>query len=155
MDVPEMTFSIEAKMIGKRSPLQAPWQMMLPSTILPGQSSKAQRPFRLRDLIAFIVQNEVHAFHQRRLLRVLGPQEIADAAPGGKIVISGAFDSVSPYPEQKIDEQTALAAALQAFEDGLYFVFLDGIQYGSLEDEVRIEPGSLVTFIRLVALVGG
>ena len=44
---------------------------------------------------------------------------------------------------------------LQAFEDGIYFVFLNEDQKTTLTDTFRITPETKVTFWRLVALAGG
>jgi hypothetical protein len=62
---------------------------------------------------------------------------------------------VSCKPQNEVDDDVAVAVALQAFEDGLYFVFLDGQQQEDLDAEVRLRPDSTLTFIRLVALAGG
>jgi hypothetical protein len=45
--------------------------------------------------------------------------------------------------------------ALQAFEDQLYFVFIDGVQQQHLDQPVRVQSGSRVLFVRLVPLAGG
>jgi hypothetical protein len=55
----------------------------------------------------------------------------------------------------EVDERAAVETALLAFEDGLYFVFVDDAQQESLDGEVRLRPDSRVTFLRLVALAGG
>lgn len=46
-------------------------------------------------------------------------------------------------------------AALEAFEDGLYFVFIDDRQIETLDERVTVGAGSRVRFLRLVALAGG
>jgi hypothetical protein len=45
--------------------------------------------------------------------------------------------------------------ALQAFEDQLYFVFIDGVQQQHLDQPVQVQSGSRVLFVRLVPLAGG
>jgi len=45
--------------------------------------------------------------------------------------------------------------ALQAFEEGLYFVFIDEVQQANLDSEVFLKMDSKVVFLRLTALVGG
>jgi hypothetical protein len=57
--------------------------------------------------------------------------------------------------EQHADPDVAVAAAIQAFEDRLYYVFVDDAQGEQLDQPVRLRPGSSVTFLRLVPLVGG
>ena len=56
---------------------------------------------------------------------------------------------------QVADPQTAVAAAIQAFEDGFYFVFLDGDRQDDLDREVYLSANSRLTFVRFVPLVGG
>ncbi len=57
--------------------------------------------------------------------------------------------------EPDADPSAAVAAALLAFEDGLYYVFVDNEHRTSLDDEIRLRTESRVTFLRLVALAGG
>jgi hypothetical protein len=54
-----------------------------------------------------------------------------------------------------VDEAAAVANALQAFEDGLYYVFVEDAHQTALDEPVRLRDGSRVTFLRLVALAGG
>ena len=56
---------------------------------------------------------------------------------------------------QKVDEQVAVATALQAFEDGLYLVIIDGHEQRELDCEVYLTPESHITFLRLVMIAGG
>jgi len=119
--------------------------------------AEASSPFRLRDLIEHIVRNELYMFRLRQkehhLLHVLSPQAISAAAATGKIAMGGPDELRRNMGE--IDDETAIITALQAFEDGLYFVFLDGRQLFELDAAVELSSTSTVTFIRLVALVGG
>jgi len=57
--------------------------------------------------------------------------------------------------EQSVDNEEAVAIALKAFEDGLYFVFVDEVQQTNLDSEVFLKTNSKVVFLRLTALVGG
>ena len=78
----DATLNIEARIIGKRTPT-APWHIAFPPALLQEQSD-TESLFRLRNLIEYIVREEVRAFRlrqqERLLLRVLSPHEIADAA---------------------------------------------------------------------------
>jgi hypothetical protein len=106
----------------------------------------------LRDLIGRIVVSEVEEFtirqEKRRLTRVMLPQQIEEALVKGKVDLGGGD------LEQKVDVVDAIFTALQAFEDGLYLVVIDGVEQRSLDAEVYIQPGSRITFIRLVFLAG-
>ncbi len=111
-------------------------------------------PLTLRDLIAMIVLEEVEAFRrrqeERRLLRVLTERQIAEGAERGKIDPGGHEER-----QWDVDPHEAVRVALQAFEDQLYFVFIDGVQQQHLDQPVRVQSGSRVLFVRLVPLAGG
>jgi hypothetical protein len=107
----------------------------------------------LRELISRLVLQEVAAFQerqqQRQLLRVLSKEEIAAGAAAGKVEMGGQD------PLKNVDADAAVAAALLAYEDGLYYVFIDDEQQEGLDREVYLKPDSHVLFLRLVALAGG
>lgn len=147
--------TVEAKVVGQRKPVISGWRVPLPA--LPdGDGPDAGGHVRLRDVLAGIVRQEALAFRQRqeerRLARVLSPEAIQQAAVTGKIDMGGAREG---HTESAVGDDAAVAVALQSFEDGLYFVFLDGQQQQDLDAEVRLRPHSTLTFIRLVALAGG
>lgn len=106
----------------------------------------------LRDLITRIVVAEVEAFHrrqqERRLVKVLSPEQIDTAAAAGRIDMGGRDLT------QRVDPEAAIATALDAFEDGLYLVLIDGQEQRALDAQVFVRPDSRVTFIRLVFLAG-
>ncbi|HEX8231187.1 MAG TPA: hypothetical protein VF826_18050 [Chloroflexia bacterium] len=144
------TIMVKAKVVGQSKPPFPDWSVPLPPELW------ASEQMTLRDLITRIVLEEVEAFHhrreERRLTRVLSSAEMAQAAARGKISMS-AQDSTQV--EQRAEPDVAVAAALQAFEDRLYYVFVDDAQGEWLDQPVRLRPGSSVTFLRLVPLVGG
>lgn len=142
------TITIEGKLLGQKKPLFTDWVVALPAEPL-----QPENRMRLRDLIARVVQEEVRAFQQRqeerRLARILTKGEVEQAIVRGKVDM-GERDS-----KQKVDPQAAVETALQAFEDGLYYVFVGGEQVQNLDDEVTVRADTRVTFMRLVALAGG
>jgi hypothetical protein len=114
----------------------------------------AQPPQTARELIAAIVLEQVAAFRERReeseLLQILTPDKIAEGCEAGRIV-SGAQD-----PDPRIpDSARAIEAAMQAFEDGLYFLFLGDVQVETLDAPLRVQSLSDVLFVRLTPLAGG
>lgn len=154
MDEAKATIRVEARMIGKRKAMGDPWHVTLPPAFF--QATATSEPgLRLRDLLEYIVRAEVDAFRQRqeerRLLRVLSPQEINAAASTGKISMGGDLEQAGA----EVDEVEAVRVALQAFEDGIYLAFIDGQPQRNLADPVQLQPASTLLFIRLVALVGG
>lgn len=140
-------FTIEGKQLGSRRPLFPEQSFELPSefSLVAGQIT-------LRQLITQIVRQEVATFRQRQaersLFRVLTETAIAAGARQGKIDPAG-------HETQLVDEEAAVLTALQALEDGLYYVFVDGVQQESLDAPVDMRPHSKLTFIRLMALAGG
>jgi hypothetical protein len=107
----------------------------------------------LQELISRVVLDEVTAFQkrqtERRFVHLLTATEIDLGVERGKVDMGGRDLN------QQVDPQAAVDTALQAFLDGLYFVFVDGEQVLGLDDPVRLDPGSTVSFVRLVALAGG
>lgn len=140
--------TVEGKVIGQKRPIFSDWQVELP----PIQEHNGDH-LKLRDLITSIVMKEVEAFktrrQERKLARVMSRQEIDEDSERGK-VNPGEHDL-----EQFVNIENAITAALQAFEDGLYFVFIDEVQQTSLDSEVALKTNSNVVFVRLTALVGG
>lgn len=133
---------VEAKVTGQRRRIVEPLEIDPP-----------QPPVVLSDLIGSVVAAEVDAFHLRQvdnqMLRVLTPDDIALGVTRGRVT-SGGSDL-----DQVVDVDGATATALEAFRDGLYFVFVDGTQVESLEDPVAVTDESSMMFVRLVPLAGG
>lgn len=76
-------------------------------------------------------------------------RQIEQGAIGGKV------DPGERDLQQEVSVDQAIAVALQAFEDGLYFVFIDDVQQTQLDSEVFLKADSKVMFLRLTALGGG
>jgi hypothetical protein len=139
--------TIDAKAPGRRRPLIPQWQIPLP----PDPTGRAE-PLTLRALISRIVASEVAAFRERQetrnLVRVLSAQEIDEGAARGKVESGGR------QLHQEVNEGQAIGTALQAFEDGLYLVILDGREQRNLDEQIFPGPDSHLTFLRLVMLAG-
>jgi len=139
--------TIEARAVGRRKGLIPQWQIPLP----PAATQRGE-PFTLRALITNVVLGEVAAFEDRqeqnRLVRILTEREIEEGAARGKV------DSGGRTLAQPVEPGQAVGTALQAFEDGLYLVLLDGREQRDLDEQVFPGPDSTVTFLRLVALAG-
>ena len=144
----QATITVKGKVVGQSRPPFADWSIPFPPDLHSSGDS-----ITLRDLITRIVLQEVEAFklrqEERRLTRILSQAQIESAAAAGTIDMGGRD------LEQEADPQKAVGAALLAFEDGLYFVFLDGTQQQGLDQTVFLRPDSQVTFLRLVPLAGG
>ena len=139
---------VETRVVGRKARPLDGWSIPLP----PSSRDDGDGGLTLRDLIARVVRSEVAAFAQRerarRLVRVLSDRDIADGAARGKV------DSGGRPPSGTVDEEVAVAAALQGFEDGLYLVILDGEEQRELDRQVYVSAESRMVFLRLTFLAG-
>jgi hypothetical protein len=139
--------TVEGKVVGGRKALFSDFGVDLPPGF--GESGTT-----LRELIEYVVRHQVKLFrqrqHDRKFIRALTEKQIAQQAVNGKVDSGG-----SDLEPQEVDDDAAVGAALQAFEDGLYFVILDEEQQQHLDAQIYPKPDSKVTFIRLAMLAGG
>lgn len=139
------TLTISTRVVGRRLPAMPDFPVVLPAR-------PARPTLTLRDLLTLLVVREVEAFHERqeerRLAQVLSPAAIAQGTARGKI------DPGERDPGPPVDV-AAVATALQAFEDGFYFVFIDDVQHQSLDETVTVGDDSRLLFVRLTPLAGG
>lgn len=107
----------------------------------------------LRELIALAVREELAAFAERRIeqtfSQALSERRLADSRSSGRFQSGQRRTAPPPSPE------VAVGTAIEAFEDGLFLVLVDGRQETELDAPVLVGPDSSVTFVRLVALAGG
>ena len=140
--------TVSGKVLGRKKPLFADWSIPFPPD-LPGDGSAT-----LRDLITRIVHAAVDAFRkrqsERQLIRALTEREIEQGVEKGKVDMGGHDDL-----KQEVDAEAAVGNALQAFEDGIYLVIVDGEEAKDLDRQIHLQPDSRVTFVRLAMLAGG
>ncbi len=146
---PSGTLTVEGKRFGRGAKALFPnFQMPLPSEWANGAT------ITVRDLIETVVRSEVAAFQTRQearaVLQTLSPAQIAEGVAKGKIDSGG-----DPDARQAVDADESVAVALQAFEDGLYYVLINDDQKANLGDTFPVTADTRVTFLRLVALAGG
>lgn len=144
-----MPLTISARALGSRRPIFADWSIPFHPI---HDGDPGDHGLTLRDLIDRIVRAEVAAYETRRearrLDRVFTKHQIDAQAAAGRVAPEGRETPPAPSPDE------AVAAALVAFEDGLYIVAIDGREVRSLDEQVFITTDSRVTFIRLVFLAG-
>jgi hypothetical protein len=113
----------------------------------------AEEATTLRRVIEQLVTDEVEHYEQRQeqnaLLRVMTQ---ADLAEGHR---SGRYSAGPRAPRHAPPLEQALLRALEAFEDELYLVFVDGRQIRQLDEPLTLRSDSRMQLIRLVALAGG
>ena len=151
-----LTITISGRALGRKKPLFEDFSVPLPPDM---PEDAGGGGLTLRDLIARVVAAEVAAFRKRqerrRLVSVLSPQQIERGVEKGKVDPGGPDPAGEGRAQAAdVDEEDAVATALQAFEDGLYLVILDGIEHRDLDAQVYLKPDSRLTFIRLTFLAG-
>jgi hypothetical protein len=138
---------ISGKALGRKKPLFADFSIPFPPELGDGGAVS------LRDLIERVVRHEVEAFKQRqedrKLVHALTARQIDEGASRGKIDMGGRD------LKQQVDAEEAVGTALEAFEDGLYLVVVDGVEQKNLDHQVFLNPDSRIAFVRLVMLAGG
>ncbi len=140
--------TIDTRVLGRKQPLIPDFSIPLPPELHGGG-----RPTTLRDLIARVVTAEVSAFQERqdrqKFVRALNAEAIEQGVARGKVDMGGRD------LDQQVDPEAAVGTALQAFEDGIYLVVVDGEEQRELDREIYLKPDSRVTFLRLTLLAGG
>lgn len=106
----------------------------------------------LQELLTAVVRQQVTAYNNKtpdkNLLPFLSPAQVDDAAAAGK----AGFGSI--YNEHKADAEKAQATALQAFEDGLFAVFINDQEITDLTEKLSLDDLTIITFVRLTFLAG-
>ena len=78
----------------------------------------------------------------------LTKQQIKDMADAGKIAFG------INYGGREQDVSKAIENALQAFEDGIFKLFVNGRELCSADEVTDLKDGDVLTFIRLTLLAG-
>jgi hypothetical protein len=134
---------VQGKALGRKKPLFDGFSVSPPAT----------GDLTLRSLLGHVVRQEVAAFKnrqaERRLLHTLTAKQIDEGLAKGKI------ESGSSTLDQKVDVDAAIAAVIEAFQDGLFLVILDETELKTLDAPVTLSEESRLTFVRLSLLAGG
>ncbi|MFK7936422.1 MAG: hypothetical protein AB8G22_23105 [Saprospiraceae bacterium] len=139
------TIQLTVKQLGKKRPTLNAVPLTLPHTLSATPT--------LRELIAVIVEQQVTTFNEQRnepnILPFLQPNELMERAATGKVSFGDNYNKTT------VKVQKAIENAWQAYEDGLFLVFIDEQKIELLNDAVSLQSSSQLMFLRLVALVGG
>ena len=142
--------TIQVKQIGRKKPIITK-ELKISSIAIDSK-------IKLKDLIKEIVKIEVNKFQNRlndqkanenNILSYLSPEEIENKARKGKI----AIDYIENKNDVNLDE--AIDTAILAFEDGIYFVFMDNEKIENMDDLIHVKNDSQLMFLRLTMLAGG
>jgi len=108
---------------------------------------------KLRNLITAVVTKQVKEFNEQNdngsILKYLKPTEIEDSAQVGKVGFNHKYNNKTANLEDSIK------VAIQGFMDGVYFVFINEKKIESIDQEITLEQGDQITFLRLTFLSGG
>lgn len=111
-----------------------------------------ETPRTLRELLTVLVTSNVQEFNatqtETNLVSFLTNDEIQQQALTGKVGFG------SKYNDQKSDLETAVKTAIQAFEDGLFRVFINEKEPSDLDARLDLQEGDQLTFIKLTMLAG-
>ncbi|WP_025683838.1 hypothetical protein [Paenibacillus maysiensis] len=136
-----MKLAVTVKSLGKRKPELAKQEMELNPA-----------PETLRELIAATVALNVRRLREKQesvaLIPFLTGQEVQLQSETGKVGFGSIYNDGAP------DVEDAVNTAMQAFEDGLYRVFVRDEEATVLDAPLLLEDGDEIVFIRFTMLAG-
>jgi hypothetical protein len=109
-------------------------------------------PQTLRQLLTGLVTTKVQAFNAE-----ISEDILAGFLTNGEIqqqVHAGKVGFGTKYNEQPTDCYQAVKTAIQAYEDGLFRVFMNEQELPDLDGPLEIREGDQLTFIKLTMLAG-
>ena len=144
-----MKILFEQKKPGRKSP-----------NILPTAIELDCCPKTVGELISSTVRSLVNAFNSRAASATADPdtdnetagmlsdEEISNLAETGRVAFGIVYNGREEEPE------TAVANALQSYDDGLFRIFINGCDAGDACNPVHLSDSDLVTVVRLTLLSG-
>lgn len=106
----------------------------------------------LEGIIKAFVTSNVQDFNAKiesnTILAFLTPSEIQNQSESGKI----GFNNIENTT--KADITKSIENALQAFEDGIFLVFIDDEEVKLLNEKIELNSSSTIVFIRMTFLAG-
>ncbi|MEK3948705.1 hypothetical protein [Paenibacillus sp. FSL H7-0703] len=137
-----MKLFVTVKSLGKRKPALARQEIEL-----------SPAPETLRDLITATVALNVQKLREKQesvaLIPFLTGEEVQAQGEIGKVGFGSIYNDGIP------DIKDAVNTAMQAFEDGLYRVFVCDEETIELDAPLSLKDGNEIVFIRFTMLAGG
>ncbi len=109
-------------------------------------------PRTLRELIEESVKSCIAAYRERAI-GANNPAPLTDEQFAGMREV-GKFAFGVHYNENAVNEEKAVAAAVEAVEDGLVRIFKGNEELCALDGEIEIAEGDTLTFVKLTMLTG-
>jgi len=147
--MPAFTIEIESRTLGSREETPRSTLLeLLEERISVSDLIRRTVEEQVRELLAKqrLDEQKAHPALERQYLTV---QEIAGQAQ------QGAVRFPFTHTKQAPDVQVEVQKALQAFASGRYLIFVGKQQVKHLDEEITVEMGTKVIFLRLMPLVGG
>ena len=137
-----MKLKVEVKQLGARG-----------KKVVPVPFEIEGNPATVGELIAATAKKCAEEYNERvrkgeTMISPLSEREINDMAGVGRIT----FGICNVDKEQDVDK--AIDNALLAFQDGLFCLFINGIQMTEAGQETALKEDDVLTFIRLTMLAG-
>jgi hypothetical protein len=101
----------------------------------------------VRELIRTRVYQEVRDYNLHRPEYFRGLVQPTDA--------ERTLNGLKVQQRRRIDPEKQFERAIESFHRNGFFILVNGLQVDELEEEIEIGSETTVTFLRLVALVGG
>ena len=112
----------------------------------------SRTPRTLRELIEESVRACIRAYRERGE-QANAPKPLTDEQYEGMREV-GKFAFGVHYNDNAINEEKAIAAAVEAVEDGLVRIFKGNEELCELDEEIDIAEGDVFTFVKLTMLAG-
>ena len=133
-----MILQINVKQLGRKRDVLAPVQYELP-----------QKPQTLRELLHLLAAHEV-ARYSTPTVKIFSETDLqARSEINGRIVFAPQSDE-----RHTVDVAEAQSIAIQAFEDGLYRVFINDDEAADLDSNLALNENDRITILRLTMLAG-
>lgn len=140
------TIHVNVKQLGKKHPILAEQPINIDTK---------KDTISIQELLYLIVQQQVENYNQKSIEK---EDEDVQKLPKDNylplLIESGKASFSSIYNENKVNLIKAQETASQAFEDGMFAIFLGEQQFEDLAEEVSLITNQSFTFIRLTFLVG-
>jgi hypothetical protein len=105
---------------------------------------------KVKDLIKSRVFHEVNLFNRSKSEFFQGLVQPLDSDS-----VEGKLNHYKMRKPKLIDAEKQYYLALNAFQNNGFCMLIDNEQYSDLEEEIKIHKNLSVSFVRLIALVGG
>lgn len=102
----------------------------------------------LKELLIALCVYEYDSLYQTNKLNLLTSKDIEVQARLGRVKFGDL------YNKDTVDINQAINVMLQDYQDGLFRVYLDGMECNELDADIEIEDNAKIVIIRLVMLAG-